>query len=87
MESWDIHIVVLKMYRFSGAENIAIMICKNIQREYECAYTSPEGAIRHQVEAAGIRFFPMKAFTLPQVQNSIQAFHPDIVVPAQGVQG
>lgn len=67
------------MNSFSGAENVAITICRNFKDNYECAYASPDGEIREWVEKEHITYLPMDKFSTKEFKRIVKEFHPDIV--------
>lgn len=70
---------VLKMDRYSGAENVAITICRVLKGQYEFAYACPDGPIRWWLEKEGIRFYPMARFTLGELHKVLRQYQPDLV--------
>lgn len=69
---------VLKSNSFSGAENVAITICKNMQNNV-CAYTSPEGKIQETLQEHNVIYYPMKKFCLMELKRIVTKFAPDII--------
>lgn len=69
---------VLKSNSFSGAENVAITICKNMQKNV-CAYTSPEGKIQETLQEHNVIYYPMKKFCLMELKRIVTEFTPDII--------
>ena len=69
---------VLKSNSFSGAENVAITICKNMQNNV-CAYTSPEGKIQETLQEHNVIYYPMKKFCLMELKRIVTEFTPDII--------
>lgn len=69
---------VLKSNSFSGAENVAITICKNMQNNV-CAYTSPEGKIQETLQEHNVIYYPMKKFCLMELKRIVKKFAPDII--------
>ena len=70
---------VLKMREFSGAENIAAMICSHMPEEIVCVYTSPDGPVRDHLEKEHVPYLPMKRFSLAQLWYVLRAYQPDMV--------
>lgn len=70
---------LLKSNSFSGAENVAITICKNLSDQYEGAYASPKGEISDWLEKDHITYYPMKKFSVKEFKRIINEFQPDIV--------
>lgn len=70
---------VLKSSWFSGAENIAITICKHTSSAYEAAYTSPQGSIGERLRQEGVPYFPMDAFRIWKLHKVMKAYEPDII--------
>ena len=69
---------VLKSNRYSGAENIAITICANMQK-YMCAYTSPIGPIDEKLKEQNIKYYPMKKFCVMELKRVVKEFEPDVI--------
>lgn len=69
---------VLKSNSYSGAENIAITICANMQK-YMCAYTSPIGTIEEKLKEQNIEYYPMKKFCVMELKRVVKEFDPDVV--------
>lgn len=70
---------VLKSSWFSGAEQVAVTICRNCGEGFQCAYASPRGSIQKRLEAEGIAYYPMEAFTYLELCRVVSWFQPDIV--------
>lgn len=70
---------VLKSSWFSGAENIAITICKNTGRDYQTAYTSPKGSIEKRLQQDGVSYLPMDAFHIRNLRKVLKVYKPDII--------
>ena len=70
---------LLKTNSFSGAENVAITICRNLSDQYECAYASPRGEISKWLEKEHITYYPMEKFSTHEFKRIIKEFEPDIV--------
>ena len=69
---------VLKSNSYSGAENIAITICANMQK-YMCAYTSPIGPIEEKLKEQNIKYYPMKKFCVMELRRVVKEFDPDVI--------
>ena len=69
---------VLNTGKYSGAENVAITICKNMQNNV-CAYTSPEGKIQETLQEHNVIYYPMKKFCLMELKRIVTEFTPDII--------
>ncbi len=70
---------VLKMNQYSGAENVAVTICRILKDKHQFAYACPDGAIRRWLEKEQICFYPMTKFSLRELKRVLQAYQPDIV--------
>ena len=69
-----------KTDKYSGAENVVIMIMKLLPREeYECVYISPDGEIREVVEAENLKFCAVSNSSLASVKKAIEQVKPDII--------
>lgn len=70
---------VLKSDRFSGAEHVAMTICRHCGGRFLFAYASKEGEIRSWLEKDGTAYYPMKQFGLKELKRVLREFQPDIV--------
>ena len=71
---------LLKSNAYSGAENIAITICKEIKgMGIESVYVSPEGSIRERVEKEEVRYYGMKHFCMGEFSSVCRSFRPHII--------
>lgn len=70
---------VLKSSIFSGAENVAISIIKELEDKYEFAYLCTDGEIKDVLEKAGIQKFLLTDYTRREIQKVIRIFRPDII--------
>lgn len=70
---------VLKSNSFSGAENVVITICRNIRKDYECAYASVDGPIAGRLAEENVVFYPMRTFSIFELRRIIKEYRPDIV--------
>lgn len=70
---------VLKSSVYSGAENIAIMIIKGLENQYESAYLATDGEISHVLEREHIKGFLLGKYTRKNIQKVIRKYRPDIV--------
>ena len=70
---------VLATSKFSGAENVAITIIENMNKNYDMAYASLNGDIKKNLEHKKIDFIPMKKLSLKEVKRIIEKFNPDII--------
>lgn len=70
---------VLKSNHYSGAENVAIAICRQLGSDYQTAYTSPAGPIAVFLEDAGIQYYPLRQFRLREIRKVLEKYQPDIV--------
>lgn len=70
---------VLKSSSYSGAENVAITIIKNLNENYEAAYLATRGDIEDVLRKEGICYFLLDKFTRKNISNIIDVYQPDIV--------
>ncbi|KMO87667.1 hypothetical protein AB840_01885 [Megasphaera cerevisiae DSM 20462] len=72
---------ILNTGTYSGAENVAITIVKNmrLQYNYDFIYVSLEGDIRNVCENNDIIFAPIKRMTISEVRRIIKQYKPDII--------
>ena len=70
---------ILTSDRFSGAENVAIKIIQNLEKNFEFAYASPAGSISTTLSEIGINHFEMKKFSLAELNRVISLYKPDII--------
>lgn len=69
-----------KTNKYSGAENIVIMIMKLLPKEkYKVIYVSPEGEIKNFVERAGLKYYAMPNSSLKSIKKAIADIKPDII--------
>ncbi|MBR2709088.1 glycosyltransferase [Candidatus Saccharibacteria bacterium] len=70
---------VLASDRFSGAENVACMIIRNLSDEFDMAYCSPRGPIEGKLKEMGIKYFGLEKLSRRNLKRVIEAFNPDII--------
>lgn len=72
---------VLNTGKYSGAENVAITIIKNMGAEVDAIYTSPDGPIKEVLQGENITFYPMfgARVTRRNLKRIIQETQPDII--------
>lgn len=64
---------------FSGAENVAISICKNLSEEYDFAYASKDGKIKETLETNEVKYHLVDKMNLKAVKKIIKEEQPDII--------
>lgn len=72
---------ILNTGKYSGAENVAIMLINSLKDKCEFAYTSPVGPIAEILEENGIKYYPMNSEKVsPQeLKKVIKEYRPDII--------
>lgn len=70
---------ILKSNSFSGAENVAITICRNLDDKYEYAYASSDGPIAEWLQRDNIQYCKMKNFSMGELHRVLREYQPDIV--------
>ena len=72
---------LLRSDRFSGAENVVCQIIGVFRDEpnIEMVYCSPDGQIRDALTERGIKFVPLKDFSVKEVRRVIKEQKPDII--------
>ena len=74
-------LLLLKTNSFSGAENVAVSICKGFSddKEYECIYCAVKGPIEDNLKAANISYYLMDNFDKSNLKKAIKEIHPDLI--------
>lgn len=72
---------VLYSHVYGGAENIVCQIIHMFQDnpDVEMFYTSPDGSVRPSLEERGIRYYPLKAFTVSEIRRVIREVQPTVL--------
>lgn len=70
---------ILSSNKYSGAENLAATIIKNLDSEYESAYVSPDGPIRDSLEERGVTYLPIKNNSVSNIKRIIRDWKPDLI--------
>jgi len=71
---------LLRSDNFSGAENVACQIIDLFRDEpVEMVYCSPDGNISQTLKANNITFWPMKRFSIREVQRVVREYKPDLI--------
>lgn len=70
---------VLATDRFSGAENVACTIIKNLSDEFDMAYCSPRGSIEDVLVEQNIKFFGIDKLSCRNLKKIIRTYAPDII--------
>ena len=72
---------LLSSNSFSGAENVACQIIKNLAsfQSYELVYCSPDGIIRNYLSDNNIKFLPLKDLSISALKENIALYKPDVI--------
>lgn len=70
---------ILNTCSFSGAENVAITIIKNMRPGYTAAYASLDGSIKTKLDEDNVEFLPIKKMTPKEIKRIIEEYTPDII--------
>ncbi len=70
---------VLKSSIYSGAENVAITIIRNLSDQFEFVYVATEGPVRETLEQENIPFILLEKFNRRSLSTVIHKYKPDIV--------
>lgn len=72
---------LLQSDRFSGAENVVCQIISMFKDEsnIEMVYCSLDGQIREALKERGIRFIPLKNFSVAEIKQVLKEEKPDII--------
>lgn len=70
---------ILSSNSFSGAENVAITIIKNTQKDYKVAYASVEGPIRDILKKNSIEYLPMSELSVSEIRRIVKRWQPGII--------
>ena len=70
---------ILATDRFSGAENVACTIIKNLSDEFDMAYCSPYGSIEGVLAEQNIKFFGINKLNRRNLKKIIRIYAPDII--------
>lgn len=70
---------ILNTASFSGAENVAITIIKNMSAGNTAAYASLDGSIKNKLIEEGVEFLPIKKMNPKVVNSIIKDYEPDII--------
>lgn len=72
---------VLYSHVYGGAENIVCQIIHMFRDDpdVEMFYTSPDGSVRPSLEERGIRYYPLKAFTVAEIRRVIREVQPTVL--------
>lgn len=70
---------VLATDRFSGAENVACTIIRNLSDGFDMAYCSPRGPIEGVLTEQNIKFFGIDKLSSRNLKKIIRAYAPDII--------
>lgn len=69
---------VLASNKFSGAENVALTIMKNIKM-VECIYVSPKGDIEKRLKQENIPYYGIPKLNYMELKKAIKILNPDII--------
>lgn len=70
---------LLNTNKYSGAENVVCTIIKNMEKDYEMVYCSPEGPIEDKLLDEKINYLPLKKLSISEVRKALNIFKPDII--------
>lgn len=70
---------VLKSSVYSGAENVALTIIRELLDEFEFVYIATDGPIRKKLEEGNVPFILLKKFTRSNLAKAVNDFSPDII--------
>lgn len=70
---------VLATDRFSGAENVACTIIKNLSDEFDMAYCSLDGPIEETLKQQNVKYFGVKKLNRKNLKKIIREYNPDII--------
>lgn len=72
---------VLNSSSFSGAENVAITIIKQLEKDsnYECYYVSPKGPIEERLREEKIKYIPIEKLCNKELKRVVKEYKPDII--------
>lgn len=70
---------VLNSNRYSGAENVAITIIKELNNEMDCLYACPRGPIEEILKKENIKYIPIKKLSIREINKVIKEYNPDII--------
>lgn len=72
---------LLQSNRFSGAENVACQIIDMFSDEsdVEMVYCSSDGQIRDALNERGIRFVPLRSFSVEEIKKVLKQEKPDLI--------
>lgn len=64
---------------FSGAENIACTIIKNLNNDYDMAYCSPKGSVEIALKERNILYYGIDKLSFKNIKKVVDDFKPDII--------
>ncbi len=72
---------VLNSSSFSGAENVAITIIKQLEKDsnYECYYVSPKGPIEERLREENVKYIPIEKLCNKELKRVIKEYKPDVI--------
>lgn len=70
---------LLSTEKFSGAEKIALSICKSLKEDFDVTYCSPNGLIRDMVIFNDVEFTSLKKMSDAEIRNAVKKWQPDII--------
>lgn len=72
---------ILNTNKYSGAENVAITIINNVNKneKFKCLYMSPEGEISKVLKKNGIEYIPVKKLSCREIRRICKKYNPDII--------
>ncbi|WP_051551167.1 glycosyltransferase [Kandleria vitulina] len=70
---------ILSTNKYSGAENVACTIIKNMCDNYEMYYCSPKGDISIKLDEMGINYIPLNKLSFLEIKKVVKNINPDII--------
>lgn len=70
---------LLATNKFSGAENVVCTIIKNMSKEYDMYYCSPDGAIKNKLKDLNITHISLNKLSYKEVKKAVKKIKPDII--------
>lgn len=70
---------ILKSNIYSGAENVAITIIKNMPADYDCLYMCAKGPIEYKLNEMGVAHVCVDEVNVASIRLIVERFKPDII--------
>lgn len=64
---------------YSGAENVACNIIKELNSKYDICYCSPKGNVSEKLKDYSIKYIGIKRMSYREIKKAVDAFKPDII--------